>query len=116
MTPNTETDTEQVDPCDLLSQHKIEEFNAYRAAGKPCRVAGKDLHAMDLRKVDVSGVDFSGCLLDRANLCGLDLRSCTLDGATLRDALIERTYFPASLDAAEIELSLKYGTRLRARP
>ncbi|OBS10546.1 pentapeptide repeat-containing protein [Acidihalobacter prosperus] len=115
MTTTSGTDSEQEDPCELLGQHRIEEFNAYRAAGKPCRVAGKDLHAMDLRKVDVGGVDFSDCRLDRANLCGLDMRSCVLEGATLRDALIERTYFPEGLDAAEIELSLNYGTRLRMR-
>lgn len=106
-------DQEHDDPCELLGQHRIEEFNARRAAGRPCRVAGRDLHAMDLRKANVTGVDFSDCRLDRANLCGLDMRDCTLEGATLRDALVERTYFPATLSAAEIELSLKYGTRLR---
>jgi uncharacterized protein YjbI with pentapeptide repeats len=74
-----------------------------------------DLRGTDFRNVDLSKVDLRGAYLKDADLRGMDLRKVDLAGASIHNARIGGTYFPANLPAAEIELSVKYGTRMRTR-
>jgi uncharacterized protein YjbI with pentapeptide repeats len=98
-----------------LRDGRIEDFNRQRNTALPY-----DLHACDLRGVDLRGgnvdhVDFSDSYFRQADLRGVDLRKCQLEGASLHGAHISGAYFPDTLDAAEIDLSVRSGTRLRTR-
>jgi uncharacterized protein YjbI with pentapeptide repeats len=97
----------------LLREGQGEEFNRRRKAGETCDVRGCDLRGVDLREVAVAEIDFSDCYLRQADLRGLDLRSCRMEGASLHAAHISGAYFPRELEAAEIEMSVRMGTRLR---
>ena len=50
---------------------------------------------------------------NNADLSGIDFRDTNLEGASLLDAKLSGTYFPAEISATEIRLSLDTGTRLR---
>ena len=72
-----------------------------------------DLRGTDFRNVDLSKVVMLGAYLKDADLRGMDLRKVDLEGASIHNARIGGAYFPANLPAAEIELSVKHGTRMR---
>jgi uncharacterized protein YjbI with pentapeptide repeats len=74
-----------------------------------------DLRGTDFRNVDLSKVVLRGAYLKDADLRGMDLRKIDLEGASIHNARIGGTYFPANLPADEIELSVKHGTRMRTR-
>jgi uncharacterized protein YjbI with pentapeptide repeats len=74
-----------------------------------------DLRGTDFRNVDLSKVVLRGAYLKDADLRGMDLRKVDLEGASIHNARIGGTYFPENLSPAEIELSVKYGTRMRTR-
>ncbi|MGD2082324.1 MAG: pentapeptide repeat-containing protein [Chromatiales bacterium] len=99
----------------LLRQGQIEEFNRRREQGEPCDLIEADLRHLDLRALDPRGLDMSGSYLRDADLRGLDLRQTRLDGASVHNAKIAGTWFPAELSAEEINLSLVHGTRMRYR-
>jgi uncharacterized protein YjbI with pentapeptide repeats len=99
----------------LLRQGDIDGFNQARSRGDPCDLRGTDLRGVDLRRADVRDLDLSDCYLRLADLRGLDLTRTCLAGASIRGANISGTLFPAGLAAAEIELSLTQGTRMRYR-
>ena len=48
-----------------------------------------------------------------SNLRGVDFSEARLEGASIHGAQISGVYFPAELSAAEINLSLEHGTRMR---
>jgi uncharacterized protein YjbI with pentapeptide repeats len=75
-----------------------------------------DFRGLDLRSLNARDIDFSNAYFRGSDLRGLDLRSCRLEGASLANAQISGTYFPASLTADEILMSVNFGTRLRCRP
>jgi uncharacterized protein YjbI with pentapeptide repeats len=97
----------------LLRDGGFEEFNRRRKAGEPCDLRGADLRGIDLRAVEVENLDFSDCYFRQADLRGLDLSSCNLEGASIHAAHISGAYFPKKLTAAEIDMSVRLGTRLR---
>lgn len=99
----------------LLKDRLLDEFNQRKAAGEPCPLAGCDFSGIDLRGLGADGLDLRDACLDDADLRGVDLRGARLDGATLLGARVSGTYFPADLTPEEIELSLRHGTRLRAK-
>lgn len=99
----------------LLKEGKIEEFNRRRAKGEHCDLRNADLRGTDLRDLDAKNLDMSGAYLRHADLRGLDLSETHLEGASINSAKISGTYFPATLSAEEITLSLVHGTRLRNR-
>ncbi len=74
-----------------------------------------DLRGTDFRNVNLSKVVLRGAYLKDADLRGMDLRKVDLEGASIHNARIGGAFFPANLPAAEIELSVKYGTRMRTR-
>ncbi|MEJ2621518.1 MAG: pentapeptide repeat-containing protein [Candidatus Thiodiazotropha sp.] len=97
----------------LLKQGQIEAFNQRRAAGEACNLVGADLRGADLRNLDAKGLNMADAYLRHADLRGVDLRQTILEGASINSAKISGTYFPASISAEEITLSLVHGTRLR---
>jgi len=71
-----------------------------------------------LRTEDIKGFNEQRDRLDTSELKngdyrGRDFRNTNLEGASLLDAKLSGTYFPAALSAQEIRLSLDTGTRLR---
>ncbi|MET0066089.1 MAG: pentapeptide repeat-containing protein [Candidatus Thiodiazotropha sp.] len=99
----------------LLKQGRTDEFNRKRAEGQNCDLVNADLRGIDLRNLDTENLNLAGAYLRHADLRGLDLRSANLEGASINSAKISGTYFPDSLTAEEITLSLVHGTRLRQR-
>lgn len=100
----------------MLRDDDVEGFNNARESGQDCNLAGCDLRGLDLRNLNVSNLSLKDTYFRGADLRGIDFRGCNLDGASLADAKISGCYFPAELDAAEIQLSVTMGTRLRHKP
>ena len=50
-----------------------------------------------------------------ADLRGVDLSEALLEGASFFMARVSGAYFPANVSAAEIQMSLSLGTRIRCR-
>ncbi len=99
----------------LLKEGQVDEFNRRRAAGETCDLRHADLRGADLRGLDARDLDLSNAYLRHADLRGLDLTHTNLEGASINTAKISGTYFPPTLSAEEITLSLVHGTRLRYR-
>jgi uncharacterized protein YjbI with pentapeptide repeats len=99
----------------LLKDGQVDEFNRRRAAGEACDLRYADLRGVDLRGLDAKDLDLSNAYLRHADLRGIDLTHADLQGASINSAKISGTYFPPSLSAEEITLSLVHGTRLRYR-
>ncbi len=99
----------------LLKQGQTDEFNRRREAGESVDLRGADLRGADLRGLNVEGLDLGNAYLRHADLRGLDLSQINLEGASINSAKISGTYFPSTLSADEISLSLVHGTRLRYR-
>jgi len=97
----------------LLREGHIEEFNRQREQPQTADLKGADLRGLDLREANLKGLDLSDCYLRQADLRGVDLRETRLEGASIMGAKISGAYFPKQLSAAEIDLSLQHGTRLR---
>ncbi|MES9939239.1 MAG: pentapeptide repeat-containing protein [Candidatus Thiodiazotropha sp. 6PLUC7] len=97
----------------LLKHGQVNEFNQRRSAGEACNLENADLRSVDLRELDAKDLSLAGAYLRHADLRGLDLRLTNLEGASISGAKISGTYFPSSLSAEEITLSLVHGTRLR---
>jgi uncharacterized protein YjbI with pentapeptide repeats len=105
---------QKLDPMYQLLKHgQVEEFNRRRAAGERCDLTNADLRSADLRELNAKDLDLSGAYLRHADLRGVDLRDTNLEGTSISGAKISGTYFPSSLSADEITLSLVHGTRLR---
>ena len=97
----------------LLREGRFEEFNRKRQSGEKTDLRGSDLRGIDLRPFDLTNLDLSDCYLRQADLRGKDLRDCRLLGASLHAARVSGAYFPKELSAAEIDMSVKLGTRMR---
>lgn len=97
----------------LLREGKVEEFNQRKEAGENCDLSGADFRSVSLVGLNADGLDMSNSYFRMSNLRGTDLRQANLEGASIHGAQISGAYFPAALDATEIELSLQHGTRLR---
>lgn len=99
----------------LLREGKISEFNERRSKGENCDLTSADFRSVDLTGLDANGLDLSNCYFRMSNLRGVDFTNTKLEGASIHGAQISGVYFPATLDANEILLSLEHGTRLRNR-
>ncbi len=101
----------------LIREGRIDEFNRKRHAGEKFDLRGCNLRGLDLRELDVAGgLDLSNAYLRQADLRGLNLAKCRLEGASLHAAHVSGVLFPVELEPAEIEMSVRIGTRLRYRP
>lgn len=97
----------------LLREGEIEAFNLRCARGEQCDLRNCDFRNLDLRGLDANGLDLSGGYFRQTDLRGIDFSSARLDGASIHGAKISGVLFPNHLPAAEIELSLLHGTRMR---
>ena len=97
----------------LLRDGDVKEFNRRKSAGEACDLTGCDFRNVDLRGIEATGLDLGGCYFHQADLRGIDLRQANLEGASIYSAKISGVYFPVSLTAEEIGLSLVHGTRMR---
>jgi uncharacterized protein YjbI with pentapeptide repeats len=101
----------------LIREGRVEEFNRRRAVGEKFDLRGANLRGIDLRELDcATGLDLSNAYLRQADLRGLNLSKCRLEGASLHAAHVSGVLFPVELEPAEIEMSVRIGTRLRYRP
>ena len=99
----------------LLRQEDIKGFNEQRDSLDTGELKSGDYRGRDLRNMNAAGLDFSDSYFRNADLSGIDFRRTNLEGASLLDAKLSGTYFPAALTPEEIRLSLDTGTRLRYR-
>jgi uncharacterized protein YjbI with pentapeptide repeats len=99
----------------LLRESQADEFNRKRNPAEPFDLHACNLRGVDLRGCNVDNVDFTDAYFRQADLRGVDLRKCRLEGASLHGAHVSGAYFPESIEAGEIEMSVRLGTRLRAR-
>jgi uncharacterized protein YjbI with pentapeptide repeats len=99
----------------LLRNEDIKGFNEQRHSLDTSQLRGGDYRGRDLRNMDADGLDFRDAYFRNADLRGIDFRNTQLEGASLTDAKLSGVYFPKSLSAEEIRLSLDTGTRLRYR-
>ncbi len=96
----------------LLVEGKIDEFNECAAEEAP-QLENAGLRGLDLRGADLSHANLRGAYLRNADLRGVDMIYADLDGASLHGARIGGARFPRNLGAAELDLSIRHGTRLR---
>lgn len=99
----------------LLRQEDVKGFNQQRDSLDTSELKSGDYRGRDLRNMNAAGLDFSDSYFRNADLSGIDFRTTNLEGASLLDAKLSGTYFPAALSPEEIRLSLDTGTRLRYR-
>lgn len=97
----------------LLRNDNVPAFNKAREEGKTCDLRGCDLRGLDLRNIDLKGMDLTDAYFRGSDLRGIDFRGCRMDGVSLADAKISGCFFPSSLPAQEILLSVSHGIRLR---
>ncbi len=98
----------------LVQEDRPHDFNhLVESSGGAVDLSGSQFRGYDLRKFNFRKANLSNCYFRNADLRGLDLSEAQLAGASLKDAKISGVLFPVSLSAAEIRLSLEYGTRLR---
>lgn len=100
---------------ELLQDEQIEQFNALREAGHQVDLRGALLRGLDLRGLNVAGLDLQDCYFRGSDLRGVDFREANLEGVSMAEAQISGCYFPASLTAEEIRMSVELGTRIRTR-
>jgi hypothetical protein len=79
----------------LLRQEDIRGFNEQRDKLDTSQLKSGDYRGRDLRNMDASGLDFSNSYFRNADLSGIDFRTTNLEGASLLDAKLSGTYFPA---------------------
>ncbi|MDR1051062.1 MAG: pentapeptide repeat-containing protein [Deltaproteobacteria bacterium] len=97
----------------IMFEENAPEYNKLAEAGKAPDLRDQNLSDLDLRHFNLRKADLSGCYLRGANLGGLDLTEANLNGASIKNAQISGCFFPHSLSACEIQLSLSNGTRMR---
>ena len=98
---------------EALFEENIETFNQQVQNGQAPDLRNRNLSGLDLRKAHLKGLDLGGCYLRGSNLRGLDLTGTNLHGASIQDALISGALLPQNVTTEEIQMSLKFGTRIR---
>jgi uncharacterized protein YjbI with pentapeptide repeats len=96
-----------------LRSEDLDGFHEHIAGRQEVDFSNCELKGTDFRGADLSKVILRGSHLRDADLRGADLRHMDLEGCSLNHAKISGTYFPVNLSAAEIRMSVEFGTRLR---
>jgi uncharacterized protein YjbI with pentapeptide repeats len=99
----------------LLRDERLDEFNEL-ARQKAPDLENADLRMVDLRKAYLVNANLNGAYLRNADMRGVDLSGATMAGASLHEARVSGCYFPPTISADEISLSVAIGTRMRVRP
>jgi uncharacterized protein YjbI with pentapeptide repeats len=88
-------------------------FQQQLAGRKELDLSDCDLRGVDFRGLDLGKVLLRGSYLRDADLRGVDLRHIDMEGCSMYHAKVSGAYFPTNLSAAEIGMSVQYGTRVR---
>ncbi len=96
-----------------LKNENIDAFNQARDAKQVVDLRNTIFRGVNLKGANLKDLDLSGCHFKSADLRGLDLSGCNLNGCSIFNAKISGVFFPASVSADEINLSLLHGTRIR---
>ena len=99
----------------LIRSEQIKDFNEQREGADLSCLKGGDYRGLDMRGFNADGLDLSGAYFRNTDLRGIDFRNTVLDGASFRDAKVSGCYFPKGISAAELRMSLEFGTRIRNR-
>ena len=99
----------------MLRVDDTQGFNLRREQGGTCDLRGVDLRGLDLRGLDAAGLDFTGSYFRDSDLRGIDFSESVLEGCSFYGCKISGAYFPATMSAEEIRLSVEHGTRVRRR-
>lgn len=99
---------------ELIHEGRYPEFNKLAAKGS-VDLENADLRMADLRAADLRTANLRGAYLRNADLRGVDLSEAELEGASLNSARVSGCYFPRSVSADEVRLSVEHGTRIRCR-
>lgn len=97
----------------LIRDGKAEDFNKQKQSAAKIDLTNCDFRSVSFKGIDLKGLDLSGCYFRQADLRGVDFSETILEGASINGAKVSGAYFPATLSASEIELSLLHGTRMR---
>lgn len=97
----------------MLAKEDVEEFNKAREQGKETDLRHCNFRGLDLRGANLNGLDLSGAYFRAADLRGINFSKCKMNGVSIGDAQISGCYFPATIPANEIIMSVSYGTRMR---
>ena len=92
---------------------ELDGFQNQLAGRKELDLSDSDLRGVDFRGLDLAKVRLRGSYLRDADLRGVDLRHVDMEGSSLYHAKVSGAYFPSNLSAAEISMSVQYGTRVR---
>ena len=99
----------------LLLSERIDGFNLKKKNLDLTKLAGQRYQGIDLRNLNADDLDFSDSHFRNTDLRGIDFRQTNLEGCSFNGAKISGCYFPKSLSATEITLSVEKGTRVRYR-
>ena len=97
----------------LLREERFDEFNK-KAATTPPNLENADLSRTEIRRANLTRANLRGAYLRDADLRGLDLSGADMEGASIHNARVAGTLFPKNIPTAEIDLSMRLGTRMRA--
>lgn len=102
---------------ELLRAENIAEFNQRKARGEVTegQLRAGDYRGLDLRELNADGLDLRDAYFRGADLRGIDFRNCQLEGASFCQAHVSGCFFPKTLDADELRLSIDVGIRVRYR-
>ncbi|NOT28720.1 MAG: pentapeptide repeat-containing protein [Acidobacteria bacterium] len=98
-----------------LREGSLDELNRLASQADTVDLSGTNLRGADLRKANLRNADLRGAYCHSADLRGVDLSEALLEGASFHLARVSGAYFPPSLSAEELQLSLDLGTRVRCR-
>lgn len=97
----------------LLKNDDIEAFNEAREKGVEVDIKDANFRAFNLKGANLNGLDLSDSYFKNTDLRGVDLRSCNLSGCCFLNAKVSGVFFPNNISAAELNLSITSGTRIR---
>lgn len=97
----------------LLRAENISAFNQQRSSLDTSKLSSGDYRGLDLREMNCEGLDFTNGYFRSADLRGVDFRNTYLEGASFCEAKISGCYFPKEISAAEMQMSVERGTRIR---
>jgi uncharacterized protein YjbI with pentapeptide repeats len=101
----------------FIRNEEHERFNAEIASlVGAVDLEGCNLSNQDLRQFNLRTANLRNAYMKMADLRGVDLSEAQMDGASINRAHISGAFFPRTVPAQEIWLSIEHGTRMRATP
>jgi uncharacterized protein YjbI with pentapeptide repeats len=98
-----------------LREGSLDDLTRLASQAETLNLSGANLRGADLRNADLRKADLRGAYCHSADLRGVDLSEALLEGASFHLARVSGAYFPPSVSAEELQLSVDLGTRIRCR-